>query len=180
MLLLNECSGNKDLAYQFSDADGLRTGRSGYSYGVSQFDIENNTEAILTLFDCGFTPKELKRLFLQNSNIDDLNLKLEASRDYVDEADNVHITAMIKHCCIFNAIEDCATLAMIIDYHNQLRFDHNGKLHRYLNGFIREGRPIDANTIYQFKVNHTNWGQKRPDDVKRRYENIMEVFNGYQ
>jgi len=38
-LLLNECDGDQELAYKFSDADGVRTGRSGYSFGVSQFDI---------------------------------------------------------------------------------------------------------------------------------------------
>jgi len=224
MLLLNECSGNTDLIYKFSDADGVRTGRSGYSYGVSQFDIENNWDAILTLMDCGFQPKDLKRLYLQQGDISDLNLILESSADYIDEADDRHIADMIrhcntfnaidddltvamiidyhnqlrlessadyvdeaddrliadmiKHCNIFNAIDDDSTLAMIIDYHNQLRFDIGGKLHRFLLGMLVDGREIDANTIYQFKLNHTLWGQKRPDDVERRYKNTLEVFCG--
>jgi len=178
MLLLNECSGDTSLIYKFSDADGVRTGRSGYSYGISQFDIENNWEAILTLMDCGFRPKDLKRLYLQQGDISDLNKILEASADYIDEADNRHIADMIKHCNIFNAIDDDLTLAMIIDYHNQLRFDIGGKLHRHLLGMLEDGREIDANTIYQFKLSHTLWGKKRPDDVERRYKNTREVFCG--
>jgi hypothetical protein len=178
MLLLNECGGDESLIYKFSDADGVRTGRSGYSYGVSQFDIENNWEAILTLMDCGFRPKDLKRLYLQVGSVQDLNIVLEASADYIDEADDRHIADMIKHCNIFNAIDDDCTVAMIIDYHNQLRFDIGGKLYRYLTGLLDEGREINPNTIYQFKLNHTAWGRKRPDDVERRCKNTLEVFWG--
>ena len=178
MLLLNECGGDESLIYKFSDADGVRTGRSGYSYGISQFDIENNWDAILTLMDCGFRPKDLKRLYVQVGDISDLNIVLQASADIIDEADDRHVADMIRHCNIFNAIDDDSTLAMIIDYHNQLRFDIGGKLHRYLLGMLEDGREINANTIYQFKLNHTLWGQKRPDDVERRCKNTLEVFWG--
>ena len=177
MLLQNECSGDTDLIYKFSDADGLRTGRSGYSYGISQFDIENNWDAILTLMDCGFRPKDLKRLYLQQGDISDLNNILEASADYIDEADNRHINDMIKHCDIYNEIEGAA-LAMIIDYHNQLRFDIGGRLYCYIQDVHKFGGDITPAIIHWFKLNHTKWGQDRKDDVERRYKNTLVVFCG--
>ena len=176
MLLLNECGGDESLIYKFSDADGVRTGRSGYSYGVSQFDIENNWDAIETLRDCGITPKELKRLFIQSTEVDDLNDKLLINCDFVDEADDLHVQEMILRCDCFHAIEDELTLAMIIDYHNQLRFDITGKLYNYITDRLNEGKTITARGIYNFKLNNTLWGRKRPDDVDRRYKNTLEVF----
>lgn len=176
VLLLNECSGNQDLAYMFSDADGVRTGKSGYSFGVCQFDIENNWDAIFTLKECGFKPKDLNRLYDQDTKIDDLNAKLVANKSIIDKADDLHIANSIEWC--YNVLGEIhlndITMAMIIDYHNQLRFDRNGKLHTFIK---KLGTFATQDDIRNFKLENTTWGKTRPDDVKRRYVNVISVFS---
>lgn len=179
MLLLNECGGDESLVYKFSDADGVRTGRSGYSFGVSQFDIENNWDGILCLRDCGFRPKQLDRLFEQSTDIDDLNEKLKRNNDVVDKYDIEHIESMIVYCdSILTDIDPFTnevdiTIASLVDYHNQFNLSYNGKLHNFL---IDIGY-VDLESIYNFKLFNTEWGKKRPDDIKRRWENMMKVFS---
>jgi len=178
VLLENECSGDQSLAYRFSDADGVRTGRSGYSFGVCQFDIENNWDAILLLRDCGFKPKDLNRLYDQDTNVDDLNAKLFKHQLTVDAWDDGHIAESTGWCdgLVFNVACSDSTRAMLVDYHNQLRFDKNGKLHKYIKWFTSAGGELTPEVIRDFKLEHTEWGRKRKNDVERRYRNVIKVF----
>lgn len=174
-LFLNELGGAESLVYRFSDADGTRTGKCGYSYGLSQFDLFNNWYAIMGLKDCGFTPFDLKELFLQNTSITHLDQKLYRARDIVDRLDNEHIESSMKWCSSLIGLRNVGPEAFvhIIDYHNQFYMSRDGKLHKWIETRIDEITPED---ILNFKLERTKWGQARPDDVIRRFENIAKIF----
>lgn len=175
---MNEIGSNDSLAYKFSDPDGVNSGKSGYSFGMSQFDIENNWDAIIGLKKAGFKPKDVKRLFCQNTNISDLNAKLLENKSVIDEMDVHHLETSANHCdrlCVKSNIEFVNNEAFIhlVDYHNQMYMSPNGKIHRYLASL---DVPVTSDHILDFKLNQTSWGKRRPDDVQRRYNNIVRHF----
>lgn len=172
----NETNDRLELRYRFSDPDGLKNGKSGYSFGASQFDIENNWNALWVLRRCGLTPKDLKRLYLQQDDISDLNNKLKENHGIIDAEDQKHIKEAYEHCrrlTIGIQLADNEVMIHIMDYHNQFYFSQDGKLHRALKA---HGAIIDSSFILAFKLNHTFWGNKRPDDVERRFRNIHSIY----
>ncbi len=178
VITANEIGDQPHLLYQFSDADGVRSGKSGYSFGSCQFDIENNWLGILCLKACGFRPKDLKRLFLQNDNIDDLNRKLEQRSSVVDQFDAEQVRTAVVYCTGLIdrtgvKLKNTEALLNVIDYHNQLHLSKGGKLHQWM---LQYPHLISAADIRDFKQVHTLWGRKRPDDVERRYQNIQRIY----
>lgn len=182
ILSYNEVGNNSDLVYQFSDPDGVRTGRSGWSFGNSQFDINNNSRAQKILLECGFTETEIFLLEKQDRRLDmsTMNAKLLLNAEIINRADRDHVLDSISHC-ISILLKDLIPLETdevfyhIVDYHNQFHFSNEGKLHRWLREL---GRVITVDDIYDFKMNNTLWGSSRPDDVRRRFNNIQNIFKG--
>ncbi len=175
----NEIGGNAGLIYKFSDADGLRTGKSGYSFGVCQFDIMNNSVAILCLKECGFAADEIAALKKQNCSIAQLNAKLLAHKEIVDKYDSKQIAGCINWISSlvdaggFKFADDTAFI-MACDYHNQFYASKGGKFFT----FCRQlGKPVTAADILRYKLG-TIWGKKRPDDVDRRYKTVIKVMAG--
>lgn len=173
----NEVGGNRNLAYKFSDPDGLRTGKSGYSFGCSQFDIKNNNDAVLFLLnECGFTEADITVLQEQRRDISHLEQKLFYCKDLVDEADRKHMAHSID--IVESRLESCnydidhETFVHLVDYHNQFYISRNGKMHR----FMQKCDHLDPQDILTFKLHNTLWGRKRPDDVKRRFNTIHSYF----
>ena len=174
----NEIGGNLEFAYRFSDPDGLNTGKSGYSFGRVQFDIENNWLGILCLKECQFRPKDLDRLFEQRGPIDDLDAKLRGHQETVDRFDALHVEESVTHCQRLIAesgiqLSGDETLVHIVDYHNQFYMSRQGKIHRWLQTFPGA---ITPEMILDFKLNHTAWGKKRPDDVRRRFNSVAGIM----
>lgn len=176
-LIKNELGGNLALVYRFSDADGVRTGKSGYSFGIAQFDIMNNHRAVKCLEECGFTEVEIVRLQRQLGPIGDLNDKLAAHKDMVDLFDTAQIDAIISwvrgvsKAAGISYVDDEAFIHAC-DYHNQFNMAACGKAITWLSAL---GRPITARDILAYKLT-TTWGKKRPDDVNRRFNNIHKLF----
>lgn len=176
VILANEVGNNTRAAYRFSDPDGVHTGKSGWSFGICQFDINNNPSATLCLRECGFVTDEILGLKAQTIRIAPLNAKLRAASSVVDQWDERQLfecmTWPMRLCkesgITFDSEETKLHLA---DYHNQLNMSRGGKMHRYLS---KLGRPVTAQDIFSFKMG-IRWGRKRPDDVKRRYENIRRI-----
>lgn len=177
ILIANELGGHTGLAYRFSDPDGPL--RSGYSFGVCQFDLRHNFHAGAILEACGFTLEEIDDLVVQTCDQDELsrlNAKLFASAAVVDSADAEEIGSIVSHTLrvIVNAGLHLAgedVFFHLADYHNQFRLDYDGKAVRHFRPF---GRPITAADILEYKL-ATAWGRKRPDDVKRRWNNIVRI-----
>lgn len=184
ILMANELGNNDKLILKFSDADGVRTGKSGYSFGVSQFDIKNNKNASACLLACGFTQQEIGHLLTQDIDSQTLKAyeaKLESAAKVVEEYDKAHMLESLAHCSHLLAttqstLADKETIYHIADYHNQFTFSRDGKLHEFLKT-IKE--PITPDIILKFKLEQTAWGQKRPDDIRRRYDNIRVICNYY-
>jgi len=177
----NEVGGNPELVYRFSDPDGVRNGKSGWSFGRVQFDTRNNWQAILCLQECGFTVAEAVMVIEQSGDISHLNAKLRAHGDVIDYHDRLHISHSVEHC--IRVIEDNGGIRLendsvmvhIVDYHNQFYLTPGGALHEWLQA---QERPIVPKDILDFKIEHTLWGRKRPDDVKRRWRNIERIMKG--
>lgn len=176
-LIKNELGGNLALVYRFSDADGVRTGKSGYSFGIAQFDIMNNVRAVECLKACGFTEAEIVRLQRQIGPIGDLNDKLAAHKEVVDLFDTAQIDGTIGWV---KGISQAAGITYVdeealihaCDYHNQFDMKPRGKAITCLADLHR---PVTAQDILDYKLT-TIWGKKRPDDVKRRFDNIHKLF----
>ena len=175
ILIRNELGGNAGLIYKFSDADGVRTGRSGWSFGVSQFDVNHNPHAVLCLRDCDFTTDEINGLINQSIDTYSLNDKLFFYHEVVDQYDEENFDQSLKHvsnlCNRHRIFLTNETIYHLADYHNQFYMSKNGKMHTYLKGFTRRVKPVD---ILNFKLT-LKWGVKRPDDVYRRYNNIVDL-----
>ena len=177
MILANELAGSLTHRYKFSDPDGIRSGKSGWSFGTSQFDINNNPVSILCLRECGFTTDEIAELKAQTiADMKPLNTKLLANCTTVDRYDDQQFkeclqvpAALCKSSGI--TLTDGGLIALA-DYHNQFYMSKNGKMHSWLKTL---GRPITATDIFHFKLT-LPWGLKRKDDVDRRHENIIRIL----
>ena len=87
-LLYTELGGKKADAYKFSFA---AIGKSGYSFGVAQIDVRNNTGADAFLKSVGLTDGEITTLRsgnasnpLSTSFVNSVSAKLAANADKVD------------------------------------------------------------------------------------------------
>lgn len=177
-LLENELEGNVAVAYRFSDPDGVRTGKSGWSFGRCQFDMQNNPMAQKCLLAAGFALEEVVGLIKQEIGTETMRalnarMKTPAVMAIIDEYDERQIDEAITHTVdvCTNAglhLADEETFIHLADYHNQFYINYRGKCVAYLQ---RLGRPIVAADVLDYKLT-TLWGKKRPDDVARRWNNI--------
>lgn len=177
IIIANELGGSLKLAYKFSDPDGVRTGKSGWSFGVCQFDINNNPNALICLRECHFTTDQVRGLREQSlKDMAPYNNRLQANRAIIDRWDNrqlqeclFHASALLSGSCI--PFDDGGLLACA-DYHNQIHMSLGGKLHVHL---MHRGRTVTAEAVRDFKLT-LPWGKKRPDDVERRHGNIDRII----
>lgn len=177
IILANELDGSTVHAYKFSDPDGIRSGKSGWSFGVCQFDINNNPRAIDCLRECGFTTDEISRLKSQTlQDMKPMHTKLLANCTIIDRYDDGQLAECLNwpaQLCKQSGITlTDGGLIAVADYHNQFYMSRGGKMHKHLQSL---GHPVTADDIYKFKLS-LPWGVKRPDDVKRRHQNIITIL----
>ena len=171
-LLLNELSGNVNAAYRFSDA----SHESGLSFGVCQFDVSHNTVAVKCLREIGFTEDEIAAVKKKAGG--GLSEKLAAHKAIIDRYDAAQIKECLDHVLTIaksRKITFASDEALLhaADYDNQYYMSNNGKMASALAAL---GRPVEPLDILNVKLK-TAWGQKRPDDVKRRYNNIAKLMS---
>lgn len=179
ILLANELSGNQAAAYRFSDADG-RAGRSGYSFGICQFDLKFNATASVILTRCGFSSGEISELKMQTEkSLDPYNAKLKAGSMVVDLWDRKTCDECLHHVLGLELpwVIPGDTLFHLADYHNQFNLQDGGQMHRYLQGLTV---PATPEHVLDFKLYQTRWGKKAPADVHRRFDNIQGVLASHQ
>lgn len=177
VILANENGCSTARVYKLSDPDGVESGKSGWSFGRSQFDINNNPQAILCLRECGFTTDEIAGLKAQTiADMRPMNTKLLANCTIVDRYDDQQLKECLQipaALCKSSGIQlTTGGLIALADYHNQFNMSKNGKMHCYLQ---KLGRPVTEADIYKFKLS-LPWGQKRSDDVDRRHNNIVRIL----
>jgi hypothetical protein len=176
IICLNE--GGTAVAYEFSDPDGIRSGKSGWSFGVCQWDTRNNGTALKCLTECGFTLDEIHGIIDQTIDVRPFSARLAAHRDVIEKYDERQLQHCLDQAVDFNnaheiPVTETAALLAQADYCNQYG-SMGGECAAYLAGL---GRPVAARDILQFKLDHTQFGKNHPKDCERRYDNIMKVVH---
>ena len=179
VILENELGGSLKYAHKFSDPDGARSGKSGWSFGVCQFDTQNNDQALCCLKDCGFSEDEIQGIVKQTIDVKPLCSRLADNAGIIAKYDEAQLSHCLNSAVNFNneyeiPVTDTAALLAQADYVNQ--YGSMGKgFAAYLKGL--DG-PVEAKDILTFKLDHTTYGKNHPDDCKRRYNNLMKVVKG--
>jgi hypothetical protein len=185
-IIANEIGNDVSLAYRFSDPDGERTGKSGWSFGICQFDIFNNQNATKILKECGFSNTEIQGLKDQTVDVASLNHKLIDGYEVINKWD----AKQLKECLV-RALTNCMGIGIdfsseevllhLADYDNQFYFAPKGKLYK----FLLDEEQISPELFLQWKRTSTEWGIKQTalhgedankNDVLMRYNNIAKIY----
>jgi len=181
VIIANELDNDLAFVTKFSDPDGVRSGKSGWSFGACQFDLQNNPAAATCLRAIGFTPEEVAGLKAQSIDAHALEPKLKAGAGIIEKFDAAQLTGCLVRCeAILSrhgipVIDDTALLALA-DYSNQYYLsdiDKPGYLVHYLLGLKV---PFTARDVLYFKLNSTPYGKSHPGDCKRRYNNLVKIM----
>jgi len=177
LIFLNELGGNPRLAYEFTDPDGERTGKSGWSFAPCQYDVQNNPNALLCLAECGLTDAEIQGLVNQDIDPKPLAAKLKTNKDVVDRWSAKQLSYCLQKALDFDVakgipVENPSGILAGADYVNQYGSQGNGAYAYYK----ALGRPITALDVLNFKLENTAYGKKRPADCRRRYDNLLKVL----
>ena len=169
VISLNEISGNENVICKFSYAGG----KSGYSFGRSQFDVTHNIKARNFLKNiCGFSDHDIRKLLNLDKDIGYLNERLKLFRRDIDRLDKEHINQMVNYVASLKELpefEDEKTFVHLVDYHNQFNLSKDGLMHK----FIKSKKILTSQDILNFKLG-LKWGREQPQDIKRRYNNIED------
>jgi hypothetical protein len=179
IIIANELGGREGLALRFSDPDGERSGKSGWSFGVCQFDIANNPLAAKCLLECDFSLAEVDALRAQTIDVQPLNARLREHALKICEYDEHQLTGCLQRAARlmekYSIGFDEQALLAVADYHNQYYLSDIKKPGYLLYALSQLGRPSTAQDVLDFKLNHTAYGKKRPDDCRRRHNNIIRI-----
>jgi hypothetical protein len=178
IISLNE--GGPDVALEFSDPDGVRSGKSGWSFGVCQFDTQNNGSALACLSECGLTHDEIDGVVHQTIDVKPLEQKLRDNADIIERYDCEQLQYCIDGASGFAdkykiAVLDSAALLALADTVNQYGSLGNGSA-----AYCRNlGRPVTADDVLAMKLtwkySQTKNGKA---DTVRRYHNLMKIMGG--
>jgi hypothetical protein len=179
IILLNELGGNLAAALRFSDPDGVLSGKSGWSFGVCQFDTRNNDQALACLRELGFNRMQIDGIVSQSmptAQVHLLESKLVAGAGIVERYSTDQLSYCLNKALNFDVDEgipvaDSAAILAGADYVNQYGSQGNGARAYYR----ALGRPITAEDVLQFKLDVTAYGKSHPADCRRRYNNLMQI-----
>ena len=174
LILLNELSGNLDAALRLSLCSG---GKSGYSFGESQLDINNNPAAVACLKECGFSDLEISLLQAKQVDPHTFTPRLQAHADIIAKYDEAQLSECLDRALNFDSdhgvpLADTAAILAEADFDNQYGSQGNVQLA----WLLALGRPITAVDILNFKLSETVYGKENPGDCKRRFANIAKVL----
>lgn len=178
VILLNELEGNEKAALRFSDPDG-KPGRSGWSFGICQFDTRHNDAALACLKECGFSQDEIHGVVDQTIDVRPLSTRLALNADIIARYDEAQLSR-----CLYSAMNTATSKGIMVtntgailclaDYVNQYGSIGN-QFVDYLNEADLDG-DVSAAEIQEWKLKHTKYGREHPKDCLRRYNNIMKVL----
>jgi hypothetical protein len=177
VILANELENNLNYVYRFSDPDGVRSGKSGWSFGMSQFDTQNNDQALACLRECNFTEDEITGIVKQTIDVKPLFGRLLSNAIIINRYDTDQLSYCLNKAINFDVdfgvqVADVSAMLAGADYVNQYGSQGQGAVNYYkaLN------RPITANDVLNFKLTCTKYGKEHPDDCKRRYNNLIRIY----
>jgi len=178
LILANELSNNIAYALRFSDPDGVRSGKSGWSFGVCQFDVQNNDSALKCLAECGFSQDEITGIVRQTIDARQFNTRLAAHADIIARYDEQQLSYCLDKALNFDSdfgipVQSPGGILAGADYVNQYGSQGNGAKAYYK----ALGRPVTAEDVLAFKLT-TAYGKAHPDDCRRRYANLVKLLEG--
>lgn len=176
VILANELENKIRLALEFSDPDGVRSGKSGWSFGVSQFDTQNNDAAIECLKECGFSSAEIRGIVNQKVDVRPFAARLAAHAEVIERYDEAQLGRCVNsamNVVAGNGIraESPGGILALADYVNQ--YGSIGP--QFVKFMVELGRPVIAADVLNFKLLHTKYGREHKGDCKRRYANLIEI-----
>jgi len=179
VIFANELDSNLAFVLKFSDADGVRSGKSGYSFGVSQFDTQNNASALRCLGECGFSVAEITGIVNQTIDVKPLAARLAVHADIIERYDVEQLSYCLNKAVSFDLdfgvpLADESAALGGADYVNQYGSQGNGAVAYYRS----LKRPITALDVLNFKLSNTKYGREHPLDCHRRYNNLMAIWKG--
>lgn len=177
VILLNELDGNVNAALRFSDPDGVLSGKSGWSFGVCQFDTQNNDTALACLRDCGFTPAEIQGVVKQTIDVKPLAAKLRAHADVVEQYSTDQLSYCLNKAAAFVTdhgmpVESPGGILAIADAINQYGSVGDGFV-----TFMKDRTSVGADDVLAWRL-QTKYGREHGDDCKRRIANVLKVITG--
>jgi len=180
IIIENELFGNLDNITKVSDSEGDRSSK-GLCFGVSRFTVANNWHAKQCLIECGFSQAEIEGIRSGTIDVTSLEAKLRNHAMVVAKWDERQLTSclqrayrlMEKHDIIL--VDDAALMA-VADYNNQFRLSERKKPDTLIHYLADLDRPVMAEDVLEFRLNHTAYGKERPDDCHRRHGNIAAIM----
>jgi hypothetical protein len=180
VIIANELDGDLGFITKFSDPDGVRSGKSGWSFGLCQFDINNNPVAMTCLQAIGFSSEQIAGLRAQTIDVHPLESLLKAHADIIAKFDDAQLSGTLLRSQNILAkygirhADDTAILA-VADYANQYYLSDVRKP-GYLVGYLAGlGRPFRADDVLKFKLDYTAYGKTHKSDCQRRYKNLIDI-----
>lgn len=177
LILANELDNNEKLALRFSDPDGVRSGKSGWSFGVCQYDTQNNAQSLACLIDCGFTSDEINGIVKQTIDVLPLTARLIAHKEIVAKYDELQLGYCVNSAMsVITAhgipVSNPDGILALADYANQ--YGSIGP------GFCEFMKGLDAEItgagVLAWKLNHTKYGREHAADCRRRYTNLIKIL----
>lgn len=181
IIFANELDNNLAFITKFSDPDGVRSGKSGWSFGVSQFDLQNNPTAAACLRACKFSEDEIQGLIAQTIDARALEPKLKAAAATIEQFDQVQLAGCVTRAQrilskrMIVPAGDAALLA-VADYANQYHLSDIFKPGYLIHYLFKLVRPFTAKDVLQFKLVATKYGRAHPGDCLRRYDNLVRIM----
>jgi hypothetical protein len=176
LITLNEI-GDAD-PYSFSDPDGVRCGKSGWSFGGVQWDTQNNALALECLRKCGFSEAEIKGIVLQNIDVKPFAAKLKTHSEIIDGYDERQLQYCLDKAGKFFesfgiTYKDQSGLLAAADAINQYGSLGSGSA-AYM---LKLNRPVNSADFLAMKLTWKYAKTKRGrDDTIRRANNIDKVL----
>ena len=181
VILANELGNNLSAAWRFSDPDGA-SGRSGWSFGLCQFDTRHNSAALKCLAACGFTETEIDGIIAQTVDVKPFAARLAAHAEVIERYDTDQLSYCLNKALEFNVchgiiMTDTTALLAVADYVNQYGSEGEG-IAAYFNDIDLQ-RPIIGQDVQDFKLSRTKYGREHRADCERRYSNICDIVARY-
>ena len=181
IIIANELDNSLRHVHKFSDPDGVRSGKSGWSFGISQFDLQNNPLAAACLRACKFSEAEIAGLIAQTIDARALEPKLKAAAVTIEQFDRLQLSSCVARAQrilskrSITPANDAALLS-VADYANQYHLSDINKPGYLVHYLARLDHPFTAADVLQFKLTATKYGREHPGDCRRRYANLVKIM----
>jgi hypothetical protein len=179
LIFANECSSNEKFIHRFSDPDGERSGKSGWSFGRVQWDTQNNGTALVCLSECGFTHNEIDGIVKQTVDVKPFAVRLAAHADIIERYDEAQLTecinSAVNFCNSYNIpVTDTGALLALADTVNQYGSLANGTAA----GLRKLEHPVKAADVLAIKLTwaYARASKQKHDDTVRRYDNLITIL----